>query len=86
MQLGATEYSERARGTQERTASKRLRGFESGLIPYLFISCLKPIPKLVLVLTEDPYICILLTSNRGIGERAVATGVITPEVCEGLNV
>jgi hypothetical protein len=29
---------------------------ESGLIPCLIISCLKPIPKLALVLTDDPYI------------------------------
>jgi hypothetical protein len=29
---------------------------KSGLIPCPFISCLKPIPKLALVLTDDHYI------------------------------
>jgi hypothetical protein len=29
---------------------------ESGLIPCPFISCLEPIPKLALVLTNDRYI------------------------------
>jgi hypothetical protein len=44
---------------------------------------LKPKQKLALVLTDDCYIHILTTSNWAIGERKVATGVITPEVCEG---
>jgi hypothetical protein len=57
VRLGAIEcYGVRAPGTQERKASKRLSVFESGLIPCPFISCLKPIPKLALVLAEDHYI------------------------------
>jgi hypothetical protein len=46
----------RVQETQERKASKRLSEFELGLIPCPFISCLKPIPKLALVLAGDCYI------------------------------
>jgi hypothetical protein len=43
-------------GKGRREDKQEVKQGESGLIPCPFISCLKPIPKLVLVLTNDPYI------------------------------
>jgi hypothetical protein len=50
------------RNTREKGKQEVKQG-KSGLIPCPFISCLKPIPKLALVLAGDPYICILSTSD-----------------------
>jgi hypothetical protein len=50
------ECSEASMGNTREKGKQEVKGVESGLIPCLFISCLKPIPKLVLVLTDDPYI------------------------------
>jgi hypothetical protein len=84
--LQASMGNTREKGKQE------VKGVESGLIPCLFISCLKPIPKLELVLADDPYIYYLLAIGRL--ANAVATGVVAPEymnpactctiVCKGL--
>jgi hypothetical protein len=46
----ASTENTRERGKQE------VKQDETGLIPCPFISCLKPIPKLALVLTDGRYI------------------------------
>jgi hypothetical protein len=42
-------------GNTREEGKQEVKQGESGLIPCPFISCLRPIPKLVLVLTDDPY-------------------------------
>jgi hypothetical protein len=43
-------------GKGRREDKQEVKQGESGLIPCPFISWLKPIPKLALVMTDDPYI------------------------------
>jgi hypothetical protein len=55
---------------------------KSGLIPCPFISCVKANTKIGVGIDRWS-LYILTTSDRAIGERAVATGVVTPEVAKG---
>jgi hypothetical protein len=55
---------------------------ETGLIPCPFISCVKANTKSGVGIDRWS-LYILTTSDRAIGERAVATGVVTPEVVKG---
>jgi hypothetical protein len=62
---------------------------KSGLIPCPFISCVKANTKSGVGIDQSGVgidrwsLYILTTSDRAIGERAVATGVVTPEVAKG---
>jgi hypothetical protein len=55
---------------------------ETGLIPCPFISCVKANTKSGVGIDRGS-LYILSASDRAIGERAVATGVVTPEVAKG---
>jgi hypothetical protein len=72
----------RVRRTQERKASKWFKRGKSGLIPCPFISCVKANTKSGVGIDRWS-LYILTTSDWAIGERAVATGVVTPEVAKG---
>jgi hypothetical protein len=50
------ECSEASTGNTREKGKQEVKQDKSGLIPCPFISCLKPIPKLALVLADDPYI------------------------------
>jgi hypothetical protein len=52
----AIECSEVSTGNTREGGKQDVKRDESGLIPCPFISCLKPIPKLALVLAGGPYI------------------------------
>jgi hypothetical protein len=71
----------RARRTQERKGEQVVKRVETGLIPCPFISCVKANTKSGVGIDRWS-LYILTTSDRTIGERAVATGVDTPEVAK----
>jgi hypothetical protein len=72
----------RARRTQERKGEQVVKRVETGLIPCPLISCVKANTKSGVGIDRWS-LYILATSDRAIGERAVATGVVTPEVAKG---
>jgi hypothetical protein len=79
VRLGCSEASTENTREEGKQVVKRN---ESGLIPCPFISCVKANTKSGVGIDRGS-LYILSISDRAIGERAVATGVVTPEVAKG---
>jgi hypothetical protein len=74
---GAIGCSEASTENTREKGKQGVKRDKSGLIPCPFISCVKANTKIGVGIDQWS-LYILTTSDRVIGERAVATGVVSP--------